>query len=292
MKKYLIIALSIFNPTFLIFTQNDSVRTFSTWNLTQANKKAPNIDAWEQREEPVIRHVKFLNSDLLAFQEVIDGQFESLQKALPNYGWTGEKRNAYVKGLSTPWLWFVSNFAQDERCPIFYNKEKFELTSSETFSINTQKYHWKSVPRIAVIACFKDTMTKKEFCVCNCHLDHKSQAARILQTNLIMKKIAQKYADKDIILAGDFNTSFDGDFEKVLTENKFVQAKFEAPYLEWYNRRDITHKKSSTGELIECDHIFVKPAEDFNILNYSIADIMSPKTSDHNSVSMTFKFKE
>ncbi len=291
MKKYLLIALCILNPTFFIQTQDDSEYTLFDWNLTHAHKNDPdNIEPWKQREAFVIEHITSKKRDFYTFQEVIDenDQFKSLQKALSNYGWVGEKRNTHLQGTSFPWLWFVAHFAQDERCPIFYNKEKFELISSKTFNINTQNHTWKSVPRIADIACLKDLITKKELCICNCHLDHKSEATRISQIKLIIEEIEKECTGKSIILTGDFNTTFNNDFKKMLMQAGFVHGRDVAKRI---NDTDITHKKGSTQQLIECDHIFIKPAENFTVSSYEINNVMSKKTSDHNSIDITFSLK-
>jgi endonuclease/exonuclease/phosphatase family metal-dependent hydrolase len=292
MKKLLLIALCILTSTFFVQTQDSSEYTLLDWNLTHARKNDPkNIEPWKQRKDSVIEHITSKKRDFYTFQEVIDeeDQFKSLQEALPNYGWVGEKRNAHLKGSSFPWLWLVAIFAQDERCPIFYNKEKFELINSKTFDINTQNHEVKSVPRIATVACLKDLITKKELCICNCHLDHKSEAARTSQIKLIIEGIAKECAGKSIILTGDFNTTFDNDFKTILTQAGFVHGKSVAKKT---NGPDVTHKKGSTQQMIECDLVFFKPAENFDVLSYETNNIISKKTSDHDSVSATFLLKE
>lgn len=292
MKKHLLIALSITSYQALTLTQDNSIHTLMNWNLTHARKDDPkNISPWQQRKDSLIEHITSEKRDFYTFQEVIDeeDQLKSLQDALPSYGWVGEKRNDHLKKSSFPWLWFVSNFAQNERSPIFYNKEKFELISSKTFSINTQNHTWKSVPRIANMALLKNLITKKELCICNCHLDHKSDAARIVQIKLIIEEITKECPGKEIILTGDFNTTFDNDLKDALTKSEFIHASSIAQ--QRIGQKE-THKKGSTNQLIECDHIFIKPADKFTVLKYETGNVISEKISDHNPVSMTFSFKK
>src|SRR5205814_7223598 len=101
-------------PHFFIFTQENPTYTLMDWNLTHARKDDPkNVLPFNQRKDALIEDITSEKRDFYTFQEVIDeeDQFKSLQNALPNYGWVGEKRNAHLQGSSFPWLWFVANFA-------------------------------------------------------------------------------------------------------------------------------------------------------------------------------------
>jgi endonuclease/exonuclease/phosphatase family metal-dependent hydrolase len=289
MKKYTMIALlTLMSGHFTLVQGNSTAGQYSatTYNVTHANK-----NNGKQRESGNIEVIKKLNSDLLCLQEVIEdkNQLKSIQDALPGYGWVGDKRNAHIKGASI-WLRLATNFpffhAQDEYCPIFYNKQKFELINAETFGINTPDSY---LPRIAVIACLKEIASGKELCVCNTHLDHKYENVRTEQAQLIARKLTQKCGDRPIILMGDFNTTFDKDMKKVLTQDGFTHAKTKARVVEG---ADFTHEKGSTKKLIECDHIFIKPEDKFTVKQYETFETMSPTTSDHNPVKMTFSLNE
>jgi len=228
-----------------------------------------------------------MKSDICCLQEVIDAnnQLNSIKDALPNYGYVGEKRNSHIKGLSA-WLRLTSFFAQDEYCPIFYNQEKMELKEAKTFGINGEGSY---LPRICVRARFKELATGKEFYVYNTHLDHKYEDVRTMQAKLIAKDITKECGNRPVILMGDFNTEFNKDMKKILTENGFTHAKTVANKVEG---PEVTHERGSTKQLIECDYIVIKPKDKFNVILYKTFDTMSEKTSDHNPVSMTFSLNE
>ncbi len=294
MKKYTIIALLALFSTQLSLAADTADITVTTYNITHAKK-----NDWNLRKAGNIALIKELNSDILALQEVIDDndQLKTIQDTLSGYGWVGEKRNSHLNDKSTWRLWFVSSRpiqrifnATDEYCPIFYNKEKFELLNTQTFGINTGGYDL--LPRIATVACLKHKLTHQEFCVCNTHLEHKSDSEseqiRTAQAQIIINKL-KDYKDKPILLMGDFNTTFDKDMKKVLTDAGFVHGKKIA---EKVSGPAITHEKSSTKKLIECDFILIKPQEKFNVQSYETIDAMSPETSDHNPVKMKFSLNE
>jgi endonuclease/exonuclease/phosphatase family metal-dependent hydrolase len=298
MKKHLLIALSALCSVALSITA-DIAKTDLTvidWNVTHANKKEDkNIKNWDKRKAHVVNFIEKTKDDMYCLQEIIEdnGQLKTIQNSLPGYGWVGEKRNSHLKDNATWWLSLTSYFATDEYCPIFYNKEKLELLNTQTFGINTGGDDY--LPRIATLACFKQKATNKEFCVCNTHLEHKTDnkgyfakydydKVRSEQVKIIINKL-KNYSNKPILLMGDFNTTFDGDLKKVLTQAGFIHGKKIA---EQIGGPEVTHEKSSTKKLIECDHILVKPQEKFSIEEYEIIDAMSPTTSDHNPVKMTF----
>ena len=93
----------------------------------------------------------------------------------------------------------------------------------------------------------------------------------------LVEEIAKECTGKSVILTGDFNTEFDKDLKKTLIQAGFIHAKSIAK-----KRRgsDENHKKSSKKQLIECDHIFIKPAEKFTVLSYDTGDAISKKTSE------------
>ena len=128
MKKCLSLVLIGVVFTFSNFTAPETPLRAATFNITHAKK-----NNWELRKTGVCDVIKNINADMYGFQEVIKDkhQFATLKKTLPNYDYVGQPRSSGIKGLSL-WHRFVMIFATDEYCPIFYNKNKLKLLSTET----------------------------------------------------------------------------------------------------------------------------------------------------------------
>ncbi len=284
MKKYIVMTLLLNFPLI-----NAEMKIYS-YNITHGKK-----NDWNKRKPNVLQLIQDLNADIYCLQEVIDenDQLKSIQDILPQYNYVGDKRNNHISGLSI-WLRLTTLGAQNERCPIFYNKNKFDLIDSQTFGINPNGSGY--LPRTAVKIHLKEKSTGKEFFVYNTHLDHKYEKVRTEQAQMISDDIKQKCADKPVILLGDFNTTFDKDLKKILTEDGFTHAKTIAQQVEGPS---VTHEKGSTKALIECDFIFVKPQSKFSISQYKTVDSIpltkdskKPVASDHNPVGITCSLKE
>lgn len=274
----------------------------ATYNITHGKK-----NNWPKRKPGAIKVTKDLKADILCVQEaitandLISDQIKAIQDASPEYAFVGEPRSSSITS-DIPFLnrlryWvrmtgipFTDYKAQDEYCPIFYNKNKFDLIETETFSINGNGSAY--LPRICTRARLKLKNTEQPFDVYNTHLDNYKQEDRLMQLGIITGIVNQRSKNLPAILAGDFNTELTDDIKTALATGKLTSAKERAAIVEGVNW---THKKKdkATGQQknMAIDHIFTRPADAFDVEKYETSDTMSDETSDHNPVSMTFSLK-
>ncbi len=289
MKKHVFIGLFILSSLALSaqFAMANISLTAASYNITHGKK-----NDWNKRKPGVCDVIKLLGADIYGLQEVIkeNKQLNSIKETLPNYGYVGQPRNSQIKGISA-WYRLVSYFAQDEHCPIFYNQDTIELLETKTVGINGKGWRSGMLPRIYTVALLRQIATGNDFYVCNTHLDHKDEDRRTMQAGLIVDDLIRDCGDKPVILMGDFNTTFTSDMKEKLTKAGFIHAKTVATKVD--NPKDgVTHEKGSTKELIECDHILIRPASKFKVDLYKTSDTMGEKTSDHNPVSITFSLNQ
>ena len=150
---------------------------------------------WEFRKDNVVETIKNFNPDLFGLQEALQLQIDELLKQMPNYSYVGVGRD---DGKS----------AGEHSC-IFYLKDRFSVDSSGTFwfsetpNIIASKSWGNNITRICTWSLFRDKLSGKSFYMFNVHLDHESQPSREKSSELLVRKISQKFLS--VILTGDFN---------------------------------------------------------------------------------------
>ena len=286
MKKNTLIALL----AIMISSVTTANLKISTLNITHGLKHD-----WPKRKDGLTNLLKTLDADIYGLQEVIEDndQLKSIQDALTDYDYVGKPRSTGIVGLSLKHRLVLFGFpvkktwrAQDEYCPIFYNKNKFELLETKTVGINGDGS--ALLPRIYTMARLKDKNTGKIFDVYNTHIDNDYEKNRLMQLKLITDDMQNYSKDTPAILLGDFNTEINSTIEAVLKNAQLTTAKQKAVI---EKGEKSTHKSSSSKENIEADHIIIKPENSFTINEYQIYDNISKTTSDHNAVRMTFSLK-
>lgn len=289
MKKHLsTLTLILCATTPIIVAKKKTTPTLriATYNITHGNK-----NNWLTRQTGVRNTINNVHADIFGLQEVItaNNQFNTVEKIFPGYAFIGEPRKAGIQGWNPKALIHraVMLGAQDEYCPIFYNKNIVEMLNNDTFGINAGGVigkNWFSgwMPRICTVGKFKDKKTGTLFFVYNTHLDHKSEERRTMQMNIILDDVAHRCKRPiPVFIMGDFNTSFIGDMEKVLTSAGFkytknMTTKVEGPAM--------THEKGKGNNkyLINCDLITVRGNVGIHL--FKVLNTMSETTSDHNPV--------
>jgi len=271
--------------------------TVASYNITHGNKHD-----WNTRKPGVCDVMEQLGADVYCLQEVIkeNEQFDSIKKTLPGYGYVGKSRNSQIEGISA-WHRFVSLFAQDEYCPIFYNKKTIKKLATKTAGINGKGWRSGTLPRIYTAALLRQKATAIDFYAYATHFDNESEDIRIMQAQLTLDDINRDCGDKAVVLTGDFNTTYTGKIRELFTNAGFIHARDAAAKTEGPQE---THEKidKKTNERIafECDHILIRPAKAFKVDLYKTSDTMDRptkdnpirKTSDHNPVSMTFSLNQ
>ncbi|RAJ94469.1 endonuclease/exonuclease/phosphatase family metal-dependent hydrolase [Larkinella arboricola] len=164
----------------------------------QATTPQDGLNAWPNRREMAAGVIRNYQVDFAGLQEALAGQIADLQDQLPTYGWIGAGRE--------------DGKQQGEFCPIFYNKQKFELLKQGTFWLSETpdvpgSQSWEAAfPRVATYGIFEDKRNGRQVFVINTHFDHISETARQNSAKLLIARIKKVSQDLPVILTGDFNT--------------------------------------------------------------------------------------
>jgi len=213
----------------------------ATYNVRGPNDRSPN--SWRDRLPRMVQTIRENQFELIGTQETLSGPIKDLKEAL-KFDYFGVGRDKR-KG--------------DEHNVIFYDPERFEVISEETFWLSADptvpgSIAWdSSLPRICTWGLLLDRRTGKRFVIANTHLDHQSAVARIQGINLILTRLAPMIEKYPFILTGDFNsTADDMPVRRVLGVLRDARAVSETDHYgagdETFhdfhvNRRDRSHRK-------------------------------------------------
>lgn len=160
---------------------------------------------WSQRKDTCIRIIKNHQPDIICLQEVLRVQNEDMKKAFSGY---------FSFGFEGPEMDFDKNeYHGIAKNPIFFSEKRYEMLSaggfwlSETPLVAGSKSWNTNRARQVNWVRLKDRNTGVDFRVLNVHLDHKSQEARVKQTQMVLEEANQYLTDYPQIFAGDFNAS-------------------------------------------------------------------------------------
>ena len=169
----------------------------ATYNVRGPNDRAPN--SWRDRLPRMVKTIRDNKFELIGTQETLSGPIKDLAASLEfNYFGVGRDKR---KG--------------DEHNAVFYDPERFEVISQETFWLsdnpgNPGSSAWDSAcPRICTWGLLRDRRTNQRFVIANTHLDHRSAMARIQGVNVILTRLAPMIEKDPFILTGDFNSTAD-----------------------------------------------------------------------------------
>ena len=213
----------------------------ATYNVRGPNDRAPN--SWRDRLPRMVKTIRDNKFELIGTQETLSGPIKDLAASLEfNYFGVGRDKR---KG--------------DEHNAVFYDPERFEVISQETFWLsdnpgNPGSSAWDSAcPRICTWGLLRDRRTNQRFVIANTHLDHRSAMARIQGVNVILTRLAPMIEKDPFILTGDFNsTADDMPVRRVLgvlrnardvSETDHYGAGDETFHDFHENRRERTHRK-------------------------------------------------
>ena len=176
--------------------EKDLIRV-ATYNVRGPNDRSPN--SWRDRLPRMVKTIRDNKFEVIGTQETLSGPIKDLKEAL-KFDYFGVGRDKR-KG--------------DEHNVIFYDPERFELISQETFWLSADptvpgSIAWdSSLPRICTWGLLLDRRTNKRFVIANTHLDHQSAMARIQGINLVLTRLAPMIEKYPFILTGDFNSTAD-----------------------------------------------------------------------------------
>jgi len=169
----------------------------ATYNVRGPDDRAPN--SWRDRLPRMVQTIRENQFELIGTQETLAGPISDLKEAL-KFGCFGVGRDRR-KG--------------DEHNAVFYDTDRFEVISQETFWLSADpttpgSSAWdSSLPRICTWGLLLDRRTGKRFVIANTHLDHRSAMARIQGVNVILTRLAPMIEKYPFILTGDFNSTAD-----------------------------------------------------------------------------------
>ena len=169
----------------------------ATYNVRGPNDRAPN--SWRDRLPRMVRTIRENKFDLIGTQETLKGPISDLCDSL-KFATFGVGRDKH-RG--------------DEHNSVFYDPDRFEVISQETFWLSDEPTKvgssaWdSSLPRICTWALMQDRKTGKRFVFANTHLDHRSPSARVQGVNVILARLAPMIEKYPFILTGDFNSTAD-----------------------------------------------------------------------------------
>lgn len=158
---------------------------------------------WKQRRKLCVEVIDSRRPDIICLQEVLREQVVDLRADWPGLaelGFEGPEMDAHVAGYH--------GIAKN---PIFYSRERYELTAAGGFWLSDTPHLPGSLAWGAARARhvnwvrLKARESGREFRVLNTHLDHQSQAARERQMAMVLGDGACYPADFPQLLAGDLN---------------------------------------------------------------------------------------
>jgi endonuclease/exonuclease/phosphatase family metal-dependent hydrolase len=272
----------------LVCPKNNTIKV-GTFNVRRKGKERKDIRKWDTRKHNVMSALKNLQADIIALQEPLEEQIKDIATSLTSkFAWVGQGRGKAWCGLS-----------KSEFTPIFYNKERFALVKSGTFSVSPgTKVMWKwkkygKLPRIATWVLLRDNCSGKELYVYNTHLDHEYEAVQKLGiVNLTNHIKAEVPADKTVIILGDFNTDSELFLASMLAKYGFTDAKGKAKKVTGPKQTTNSWSKEKVVKTV-VDHIFVKAADkgNVNIAEYEVVPSDLETVSDHRPVTATMNIE-
>ncbi len=195
-----------------------------TYNIRRqvARYRPGSPDRWASRRGLVERILATEQPTLLGVQEALAVQVDALSAALGSrYRCVGIGRDPSGRG---------------ERCPIFYDSERLELTGWRQLALSaTPELHgsrtWGNVTRrVLVTADFTDAATGARLLAFNTHLDHLSWRSRLQSARMIVQLAGEAQAndaDASLVVTGDFNADERSAVYRTLTGGGLLHDSWE-----------------------------------------------------------------
>ncbi len=154
-------------------------------------------DRWERRGPALARRLERERPTVLGAQEVFPGPAEMMLAALgSSYARVGEGRQRGRRG---------------EGCPVFYDRDRLELLESRQLALSDApevagSMSWGNpMPRVMVVATFRERFDGRRFSVVNTHLDPFSPRSRVRSSEAI--RAAVRAAGAPAVVLGDMNAA-------------------------------------------------------------------------------------
>lgn len=184
-----------------------------------------------------------------------------------------------------------------EYCALFYLKDKYEVTQSDTFWLSETpdqpSQDWDSAcKRICTWAVLKNKETGASYAHLNTHLDHVSEEARQKGAALVLEKAQALAAEMPVVVTGDFNQDEDSEVYRMMTSDGLGDTKYMADATmsggTFHNYDD-----SSIADQSPIDYIFVSQSNVAPV-QYRIIDekVNGLYLSDHYGLMADLNFTQ
>ena len=157
------------------------------------------INSFEFRKPYLLDKLLAEKPDVACFQEVMPFVADWLTDSLPDYIVVGCGRTCDL---------------DDEQMTVALRRDAFSLLSMETFWFSPEPHtpgsryeEMSNWPRTCTEIVLRDRHTGELYKVCNLHMDHMYDNARVLAVQQLMAKLraSDVFPDAHVIIAGDFN---------------------------------------------------------------------------------------
>ena len=253
-------------------TDDESGFSVMTWNIRRTTNADRGVRSFKKRSGKMVELIKEADPDRICMQEATSSQISFFKKKLHGMSVVYEYRD---------------KTRSPESCPVFYNSNRFELISSETFWLSDtpekMSKTWKAdYYRICTAIKLKDKLTGNELAIFNTHIDYKSEDTKLKSVDLINEKAAD--FDCPIVLTGDFNSvPASSAIERAKTY--FTEAGEGKP-----DGDKITFNNYLGDRQKKIDYVFYKG--NIESLSYSVIDRTYGKIipSDHYPIKAEFTY--
>lgn len=253
-------------------TDDESGFSVMTWNIRRITNADRGVRSFKKRSGKMVELIKEADPDIICMQEATSSQISFFKKKL--------------HGMSVIYA-YRDKTRSPESCPVFYNANRFELVSSETFWLSDtpekMSRTWEAdYYRICTAIKLKDKLTGNELAIFNTHIDYKSEDTKLKSVDLINEKAA--YFDCPIVLTGDFN-SVPTSSAVERTKTYFTEAGEGKP-----DGDKITFNNYLGDRQKKIDYVFYKG--NIESLSYSVIDRTYGKIipSDHYPIKAEFTY--
>lgn len=253
-------------------TDDESGFSVMTWNIRRTTTADKGNRAFKKRSGKMVELIKEADPDIICMQEATSSQISFFKKNLHGMSVVYEYRD---------------KTRSSECCPVFYNSDRFELISSETFWLSDtpekMSKTWEAdYYRICTAIKLKDKLTGNELAIFNTHIDYKSEDTKLKSVDLINEKAAD--FDCPIVLTGDFN-SVPASSAIERTKTYFTEAGEGKP-----DGDKITFNNYLGDRQKKIDYVFYKG--NIESLSYSVIDRTYGKIipSDHYPIKAEFTY--
>ena len=167
--------------------------TVMTYNLKTSGTGEYSI---ENRKDSVMASIREYMPDSVGFEEANEKWVKILSDELTEYAHVGIGRDPGGKG---------------EASPVFYLKDKYEVTDSGTFWLSESPdvpgvVGWGAMcPRVCSYAILREKESGKRLAFANTHTDHYSALAREKGMLLIIERMKEFGEGAPIVFTGDHN---------------------------------------------------------------------------------------